>query len=362
MSLIKKIPGKIETWQMAAPGRMERATIDVPRLKPGEVLVEIAGCGICSMDHNVFYGVVPTFAVTPRTLGHEISGTIVDGDAALVGKEVIIPPAMPCNDCPICKSGRGNRCLAAKIPGYSMGIYGGNSSHIVVPSADLCYIDEKRGIALSHLAVVADAVASTYQAAKRADVKPGDMVIIVGATGGAGVYATQVCAAMGAKEIIAIARNQEKLQRALKFGATHVISSRDRAPKDVRDEFYAYCRNKGLPSHYGWKIFEWTGTVTGQEIALELLPFIGKLVIAGSGIHKNEFSLSRLMTLEAEIIGTWACLPKYYPDVLKMVLSGMIQIEPFIRTMPMSLIKEAYEEAHQGGLMQRIVLIPDFNM
>jgi 6-hydroxycyclohex-1-ene-1-carbonyl-CoA dehydrogenase len=38
---------------MVTPGRMERATIKVPRLEPGEVLVEIAGCGICSMDHNV---------------------------------------------------------------------------------------------------------------------------------------------------------------------------------------------------------------------------------------------------------------------------------------------------------------------
>lgn len=130
---------------MVATARMQRAAIDVPKLEPGEVLVEIAGCGICSMDHNVFYGIVPTHAVTPRTLGHEISGTIVAGDAALIGKEVIIPPAMPCNSCPICSSGRGNRCLAAKIPGYSMGIYGGNSSHIVVPSADLCYIDDKRG-------------------------------------------------------------------------------------------------------------------------------------------------------------------------------------------------------------------------
>lgn len=63
-----KIPRKIETWQMVAPGKMERATIDVPELKPGEVLVEIAGCGICHSDHTAFYGGVPT--VTPRTLGH----------------------------------------------------------------------------------------------------------------------------------------------------------------------------------------------------------------------------------------------------------------------------------------------------
>ncbi|HOV79959.1 MAG TPA: 6-hydroxycyclohex-1-ene-1-carbonyl-CoA dehydrogenase [Bacillota bacterium] len=355
-----KLPSKIETWQMVALGKMKRATIDVPKLKTGEVLVEIAGCGICYNDHAVFYGEVPTGAVMPRTLGHEISGTIVDGDAKLVGKEVIIPPAMPCHNCLICKAGRENRCLAAKIPGYSMGIYGGNSSHIVVPSADLCYIKEKKEIPLSHFAVVADAVASTYQAAKRANVQPGDMVIIVGATGGAGVYATQVCAAMGAKEIIGIARNEEKLQRALKFGATHVISSQNKTAKEVHAEFYSYCMSKKLSPYYGWKIFEWSGTAAGQEIALELLPFIGKLVVAGCGTHKNEFSLSRLMTLEADIIGSWACRPKYYPDVLNMVLSGIIQIEPFIKTMPMSQIKEAYEEAHRGGLTQRIVLTPDF--
>ncbi|MDD4801623.1 MAG: alcohol dehydrogenase catalytic domain-containing protein [Syntrophomonas sp.] len=116
-----KIPNKIETWQMVAPGKMKRATVDIPELKPGEVLVEIARCGICSMDHNVFYGVMPAIMVEPRTLGHEISGTIVAGDTKLIGKEVIIPPAMPCNNCFICGAGRENRCLNAQIPGYTMG-------------------------------------------------------------------------------------------------------------------------------------------------------------------------------------------------------------------------------------------------
>lgn len=352
------LPSKIETWQMIAPGKMERVAIDVPELKPDEVLVQIAGCGICRSDVAAFFGETPT--ATPRTLGHEISGVIVAGDAELVGKEVIIPAVMPCNNCAICKAGRGNRCLAAKIPGYTMGIHGGNSSHIAVPAANLCYIKERKGIPLSHLAVVADAVASAYQAVKRVDVQPGDLVIIVGATGCVGVYATQICAAMGAQEVIGIARNREKLERALKFGATHIINSQNKTAKGIRDEFYAYCMSKGLPPNYGWKVFEWTGVAAGQEIALELLPFIGKLVVAGFGLHRNIFSLSRVMALEADIIGSWACLPQYYPDILNMVLSGIIRIEPFIRTMPMSRIKEAYETARRGGLTQRIVLIPDF--
>ena len=355
-----KIPDKIKTWQMVEPGKLEMVSIDVPEIKPGEVLVEVAGCGVCHTDLGYFFDGVPTVNKPPLTLGHEISGTVVAGEAKWLGKEVIIPAVMPCNNCPICAAGRGNRCLAQKMPGNSMGIYGGFSSHIVVPATDLCLIPDRKGIPLSHLAVVADAVTSPYQAATRAGVKAGDLVIIVGVTGGLGVYATQVCSALGAKEVIGIARNPEKLKRALEFGATHVISSINKSPRDIRDELRNYCKEKGVPANYGWKIFEWTGTGDGQAIALELLSFIGKLVICGFGMQKNEYSLSRLMAFDADILGSWGCLPKYYPQVLKMVLEGKVKIEPFIDIRPMSQIKQAFDEAHATSLMKRIVLTPDF--
>lgn len=355
-----KVPDRIQTWQMVEPGKLEKTSLDVPELQSGEALVEIAGCGVCHTDLGYFYDGVPTVNKPPLTLGHEISGVVLAGDSALVGKEVIVPAVMPDNTCPICAQGRNNRCLAQKMPGNSMGIYGGFSSHIPVPSADLCVVENRGGIPLERLAVVADAVTSPYQAAMRAGVKPGDLTIIIGVTGGLGVYATQVCAALGAKEVIGIARNPEKLKRALEFGATHVISSVDKAPRDIRDEFRAYCKEKGLPSNYGWKVFEWTGTSNGQAIGLELLSFIGKLVICGFGMQKNEYSLSRLMAFDADIMGSWGCLPKYYPEVLKLVLSKKINIEPFVETRPMSQIQQAFEEAHKGGLMKRIVLTPDF--
>lgn len=354
------IPNKIETWQMTEPGKLERASIDVPELNPGEALVEVAGCGICHTDLGYFYDGVPTITKPPLTLGHEISGTVIAGDDKWIGKEVIVPAVMPCNNCPICAGGRGNRCLAQKMPGNSMGIYGGFSSHIPVPSADLCEVpNDKKGIELSHFAVIADAATSPYQAAMRAGVKDEDLTVVTGATGGLGVYATQILAAMGAKEVVGIARNLEKLERAKQYGATYTISTVDKSSRDVRDAFRAYCKEKGLPN-YGWKIFEWTGSAAGQEIALELLSFVGVLVVAGYGMQKNEYQLSRLMAFDADILGTWGCLPKYYPDVLKMVLDGKIQIEPFVETRPMSTIKESFEEAHKGGLTQRIVLVPDF--
>ena len=77
-------------------------------------------------------------------------------------------------------------------------------------------------------------------------------------------------------------------------------------------------------------------------------------------MNKNEYSLSRLMAFDAEIIGTWGCLPKYYPKALELVLNKTIEIKPFVELRPMSQIKEVFEEAHNRKLMKRVVLTPDF--
>ncbi|OGP96844.1 MAG: hypothetical protein A2157_03400 [Deltaproteobacteria bacterium RBG_16_47_11] len=151
------------------------------------------------------------------------------------------------------------------------------------------------------------------------------------------------------------------MQRALNYGADFVISSQDKALKDLRNEFREICKKNGLEAGYGWKIFEVSGTKAGQDIALELLSFTGKLVVIGFGMAKSEYSISRLMAFDAEIIGTWGCLPEYYPIVLDMVLSKKINIAPFVETRSMSQIESVFAEVHKAGSPEkRIVLIPDF--
>jgi 6-hydroxycyclohex-1-ene-1-carbonyl-CoA dehydrogenase len=366
-----EIPDNIQTWQMVqptsrdketgevTPGKLEKTEIPVPELKEGDVLVEVAGCGVCHTDLGYFYDGVPTVSKPPLTLGHEISGTVVAGDEGWIGKEVIIPAVMPCRKCLLCKTGRGNRCLNQKMPGNSLGIYGGFSSHIPVPSVDLCEIKDRHGIPLSHFAVIADAATTPYQAARRADIQPGDNVVVVGITGGVGQYMGQVAKALGAKTVIGIARSPEKLKRALSYGADFVISSAEKEVKDVVKEFRGLSKQEGLPN-YGWKIFEVTGAKPGQEIALSLIGFTGKLIVVGFSLAKTEYAIGRLMAFDAEIIGTWGCLPEYYPTVLQMVLDGKINMEEFVQTRPMSTIAETFEEAHKVPPFKRIVLEPDF--
>lgn len=364
------VPDMIQTWQMTqpttrdretkevTPGKLEKTSIPVPDLGPGDALVEVAGCGVCHTDLGYFYDGVPTVSKPPLTLGHEISGTVVAGDEAWIGKEVLIPAVMPCRQCYLCKTGRGNRCLNQKMPGNSIGIYGGFSSHIPVPSIDLCEIKNRGEIPLEHLSVVADAGTTPFQALKKADMQIGDNVIVIG-IGGVGQYMVQTAKALGAGCVIAIDIDQERLDQILSYGADVAINASDKSTRDISAEIKAVRKQNGLPG-YGWKIFEVTGTKPGQETALSLLSFTGKLVIVGFGMQKVEYSISRLMAFDAEIIGTWGCLPEYYPLVLGMVLSGKIDIRPFVQTRPMSTIAAAFEEAHAKAPDKRIVLVPDF--
>ena len=250
------VPNVIKQWQMVqptsvnretkevTPGKLAVAEIPVPELKEGEVLVKVAGCGVCHTDLGYFFDGVPTVSKPPLALGHEIAGTVVAGDAAWIGKEVIIPAVMPCRKCILCKTGRGNRCLAQKMPGNSIGVYGGFANYIPVPTVDLCEVKNRGSYALEQLAVVADAVTTPYQAAKRADLQPGDNVIIIGATGGVGVYMAQTAKALGAKNVIGIARNPDKLKRALEYGCDAVISTIDKTNKDVVGEWRALLQSQ----------------------------------------------------------------------------------------------------------------------
>ena len=231
------IPSTIKTWQMTVPGTLTKTEIPVPTLQPGEVLVEVKGCGVCHTDLSYFYMGVRTDHPPPLSLGHEISGVVVAGEASYIGKEVIIPAVLPCNKCELCKTGRGNRCLAQKMPGNSMGIYGGFSSHIPVPAADLCIVGNRGNVPLEHLSVIADAVTTPYQAARRARLAPGDRVIVIGAAGGVGSFMTQVAKGMGAAAVIGIDINEEKLEFLKGYGADFTIYPKGKTAKEVKEAF-----------------------------------------------------------------------------------------------------------------------------
>jgi 6-hydroxycyclohex-1-ene-1-carbonyl-CoA dehydrogenase len=160
--------------------------------------------------------------------------------------------------------------------------------------------------------------------------------------------------------LVGLAKDEEKLEFMKGYGADFTINPKGKSAKDVKESFKAFCKEKGLPSNYGWKIFEVTGSKPGQELALSLLSFTGTLVVVGYGSDETSYMLSRLMAFDAELIGTWGCLPEYYPKVLEMCVDGRIALAPFVETRPMSQIEQVFDEAHHGKLKRRVILTPDF--
>jgi 6-hydroxycyclohex-1-ene-1-carbonyl-CoA dehydrogenase len=341
-------PMKLEQFEPATPGL-------------GEVVVEIAGCGVCHTDLGYYYDGVRTNQPLPLTLGHEISGTVVqagEGAEEWMGQTVIIPAVMPCGECDACKRGKGTICRAQKMPGND--IEGGFASHITVPARGLCPVDMDRlhavGLELADVSVVADALTTPYQAAVQAGVGPGDLVVVNG-VGGVGGYAVQVAAAMGAT-VVAIDVVPEKLAALDGYGAALTLNARDFDGRALKKEIIGFAKANGLRTRE-WIIMECSGTAAGQTTAFGLLNHGATMCVVGFTMDKVEVRLSNLMAFHARLLGNWGCPPELYPGALDLVLSGKVKLAPFVEQRALDDINDIFRAVHDGKFVRRAILTPN---
>ncbi len=346
----------IQAYQMSALKQpFEEVELPLPEIGPDRALVEVAGCGVCHTDLSFWHFGVPTRHELPLVLGHEISGTVLEGPAELKGKPVVIPAVLPCGECDLCRGGRSNICRKQLMPGNDF--HGGFASHIVVPARFLAPVPEAvlSGHELAELAVIADAVTTPYQVIVKSGLKPGDFAVVIG-VGGVGVYAVQLAKIFGA-QVLALDIAQEKLDQLDDLAAT--LNTGGMEIKEIKGRVKEACREMGAPSH-SWKIYEMSGTRPGQELAYALLGFAGVLSVVGFTLDRFELRLSNLMAFDAQAVGTWGCKPELYPEALDLVGSGKLQLKPYSETFPMSRINEIFQQTLEHKLVRRSVLTPDF--
>lgn len=355
----------VRSWQavkVGEPMALAERVVDTSKLGAGDVLVRVAGCGVCHTDLGFLYDGVRTGKPFPLTLGHEISGTVVAAGerfASIVGTDVVVPAVIPCGECALCRADRGSICRKQVFPGSD--VDGGFASHVVVPGRGLCPVDPARlaasGLALSDLSVLADAVSTAYQAIVRTGLTAGDVAIFVG-VGGVGGFGVQIARALGA-HTIAIDVNEERLAAMKDFGAEATFCSKGVDAGDLRKTLTAHVKSQGW-NPFQWKIFETSGHPQGQLLAFTLLTFGATLSVVGYTLEKVSVRLSNLMAFDAVAQGNWGCLPEHFPSALGLVLDGGVKLTPFIERRPMSSINSTFESLHHGGLKKRPVLIPDF--
>jgi 6-hydroxycyclohex-1-ene-1-carbonyl-CoA dehydrogenase len=337
---------------------LEERDFPAPELAAGEVLVKVAGCGVCHTDISFLHMGVPTRMKPPLVLGHEISGTVEaagEGAGDWVGKNVLVPAVLPCGECPACKADRRRICSAQIMPGNDR--HGGYATHVAVPSRYLCPVGDEvlSKNELAELAIVSDAVTTPFQAMKRAGVAEGDLAIVIG-TGGLGIHAVQIMVAAGAK-VIALDIDKSKLEtvKANTSAATVDVAGLD--PKEIKGAVKGAAKELGAP-RFAWKIFEMSGTKPGQETAFNLLGFGATLGIIGFTMAKPEVRLSNLMAFDAEMFGIWGCDPVLYPEVLEWIAADRIQVGAYAEKHPLSEINDVMTAAHEGKLAKRAVMVP----
>ncbi len=355
---------QVAAWTVHEPGKPQTLVHREEAPGPGEVLVEVAGCGVCHTDLGFFYDGVPTRHPLPLTLGHEISGRVVTAGSGAdhwLGTAVVVPAVIPCGTCAACASGHGSICSKQIFPGND--VHGGFASHVRVPAHGLCRVpplDDRtvnpNGLALADLAVIADAVTTPYQAIQRSELAAGDLAIFVGC-GGVGGFGVQLAAARGAV-VVALDVRDERLAMMQEHGAAATWRVDQLEFRDLRKRVRVLLAERGIPT-WRVRIFETSGTAAGQTTAFGLLEPGSYLSVVGYTPDKVSVRLSNLMAFDARAEGNWGCLPQHYPAVLDLVLSGRVALAPFLEARPLSSINQTFADLHAHRVSRRVVLLPD---
>ncbi len=313
----------------------------------GEVLVRVAGCGLCHTDlHYLDHG-VKTFRAPPLVLGHEAAGTVAAaGEGATrhaVGARVLIPAVLSCGHCGYCRAGRENLCDALVMLGNN--IDGAFAEYVVVPERDLIPVPD--GLALEQACVIADAISTPYHAVKhRGRVRAGDTVAVVGC-GGVGLNVVQCAVAAGAR-VIAIDPNEARLAVATTLGAGHVIApaAGERLDKRVRQ-----LTGGGVDI-----AFEAVGTPKTIELAFSLLRRGGRLCLIGYSAEPAVLPAAKVMYHELEVVGSLGCGGGEYPEILGLVAAGRIRLAPIVSgTLPLASINEGFDRLRRGEGIRWVV-------
>ncbi|MCP4726447.1 MAG: alcohol dehydrogenase catalytic domain-containing protein [bacterium] len=324
--------------------------IDKPVPGPDDILVKIAACGVCHTDlHYIDHG-TPTYKQPPMILGHEPSGHVAEAGANVKkfkeGDRVVLPAVLTCGYCDFCRTGRENICNSMTMLGNH--IDGAYAEYIKVPAKDICFLPDE--IPLEEGSIIADAISTPFHAVKnRAEVKPGDTVVVFGC-GGIGINIVQVAAAVGGT-VIAVDIVDRKLELAKEFGATAVVNPTkvEKLSKEI----------KKLTGGGADIAIEAIGRADTIQDAFSTLRKGGRLVVVGFAGENMSVNAGKIMFFEMEIVGSLGCRPVDYPKIIEMARLGKIKVKELVTNQyPLEKINDAFDllRAHDENVIRSIVI------
>jgi NADPH2:quinone reductase len=326
---------------------------DVPMPKPvtSEILIKVHSVSVNrTLDCVVRAGKYPVKIQLPHVLGADPAGEIVEvGDSVTnfkPGDRVAVISATPCQKCARCLKGDDANCVDSQRIGVDL--WGGYAEYISVASRYAVKLPNELSFAEGTVITRHFPMAFNLLASK-ADVRSGESVLVMGATGALGSSCVQVAKMLGAK-VIAGAGTDERVELAKSYGANLGINYRTH---DLTKEVMRLTENEGVDV-----VCENISDPTLWPAALASLAINGRLVTAGAhGGGTVTLDVKRLYMRRLRILGTAGTNSADVQTALDAASQGRIRAI-INRTMPLGAAAEAHRIVEQNQIAGKIILDP----
>jgi 2-desacetyl-2-hydroxyethyl bacteriochlorophyllide A dehydrogenase len=322
---------------------------DVPEpvVRANDVLVRVKACALNRLDLWVRGGLPNVPIPLPHIPGSDVAGEVAQIGAEVttvrVGQKVVLAPGVACGKCAACISGHDNRCRQFTNLGYM--IDGGCAEFVRCPEVNCLPYPENLSFE------EAASIPLVFQTAwhmlvARAELQPGEDVLILGAGSGVGSAAIQVAKFFGAR-VTATAGTDEKLSKARELGADYVINHRS---QKIRDEVRRITNKRGVDV-----VFEHVGTATWDD-SVASLALGGRLVTCGATTgYDAKIDLRFLFSRQLSLLGSYMGAKSELQTVMKLVAAG--RLKPVVdRVFPLAEAAAAHAYLEAGSQFGKVVL------
>jgi len=336
------------------PGRLEVLEVEEPELEPGDVLLEVAACGVCGSDlESLRHG----SNVTPgQVMGHEIGGRLLDAggvEGLSEGDVVAVRPLLACGECASCLRGSTQLCERSLQQGLGYGLPGGFAQRLRVPKA-------ARGMNVfvlpadldPTLAALVEPLAVSLRGVKQAEVGPGDVVLVLG-LGQIGLGALVLARLQGAEHVIGVDPSPLRRDAAAAAGATMTVDPLATKVEQV-------VRDLTGPGPYGLGAaadcaIECSGVPSSFTAAVKSLRPEGRLSLIAHSREPFAVKSGRIVEKELRVQGSFAYRDEMR-EVADLIGAGRLDLTPFVsHRLSLSDIEAAF--AVQGNAAESLKVL-----
>lgn len=336
--------------QHGGPDVLQYTDAPDPRPTANEVLVEVRACALNHLDVWVRGGLPGIQIPLPHILGNDIAGVVREVGELVTwvnpDDEVMLQPGLACGHCAECLAGRDNLCPEYDILGYRRN--GGYAELVTAPGVNV--IPKPKNLSWEEAAAVPLAtVTAWHMLVTRANVQPGEDVLVHAAGSGVGSIGIQLARLRGAR-VIATAGSEAKRARARELGAADVV---DYTKADWPKEVKRLTGRKGVDV-----VFEHTGAATWAG-SIAALKNSGRLVTCGatSGFDART-DLRQVFYRQLSILGSFMGSKAELLEAVKFIESGAIK--PIVdQSLPLSEARRAHELMEERAQFGKLVLVPN---